>query len=60
MPLTQEALDEVAGLSEVMTVGEEFLPAAVKRKCEQIIANVDDIKPMEAADSYLFLKAHYN
>ena len=50
MPLSQEALDEVARVSEVMTVGDEFLPAAVKTECERIIPDV----------SYLFLKAHYN
>lgn len=47
-------------MSGVMTFGEDFLPAAVRTECERIIPDVDGIKPIDAADTFLFLKAHYN
>ena len=47
-------------MSDVMTVGEDFLPAAVRTECERIIPDVDGIKPTDAADTFLFLKANYN
>lgn len=59
LPVTEEALDEVAQLSSVMTVGEDFLSPNVRAECERIIPDIDGVKPMDAADAYLFLKAHY-
>ena len=47
-------------MSGVMIVGEDFLPAAVRTESERIIPDVDDIKPKDAADTFLFLKANYN
>ena len=47
-------------MSCVMTVGEDFLPAAVRTECERIIPDVDGIKPTDAADTFLLLKANYN
>lgn len=37
-----------------------FLPAAVRTEGERIIPDVDGIKPTDAADTFLFLKANYN
>lgn len=44
----------------VMTVGEDFLPAAVRTECERIIPDVDGIRPTDTTDTFLFLKANYN
>ena len=44
-------------LSGVMTVGEDFLSPHVRAECERIIPDIDGVKPMDAADTYLFLKA---
>lgn len=57
--LTQEALDEVAKLSGVMSVGDDYLPKSVREECERIVPNIDGVKPTEAADAYLFLKTKY-
>lgn len=57
--ITDEALDEVRELSGVMDVGEDFLDADVRRECERIIPDIDQVKPADAADTYLFLKHHY-
>ena len=43
----------------VMTVGEDFLSPHVREECERIISDIDGVKPMDAADTYLFLKANY-
>ena len=42
-----------------MTVGEDFLSPHVRAECERIIPDIDGVKPMDAADTYLFLKANY-
>ena len=44
-------------MSGVMTVGDDFLTATVRTECERIIQGVDGIKPTDAADTFLFLKA---
>ena len=56
LPITDEALDEVRELSGVMDVGEDFLDADVRRECERIVPEIDQVEP---ADTYLFLKHHY-
>ena len=42
-----------------MDVGEDFLDADVCRECERIVPEIDQVKPADAADTYLFLKHHY-
>lgn len=59
MQVTQETLDEVATLSGVMSVGDDYFPSSVREECERIVPNIDGVKPAEAADAYLFLKAHH-
>lgn len=59
LQVTQEALDEVATISGVMSVGDDYLPKSVREECERVVPNIDGIKPAEAADAYLFLKANY-
>lgn len=56
LQVTQEALDELAKLSGVMSVGDDYLPKSVREECEQIVPNIDEVKPNEAADAHLFLK----
>lgn len=59
MPVSQEALEEVRELSGVITVGDDYLPADVRAECKRIIHEVHEVKPEDASDTYLFLKAHY-
>ena len=59
LQVTQEALDEVAKLSGVMSVGDDYLPKSVREEYERIVPNIDGVKPTEAADAYLFLKTKY-
>ena len=35
LQVTQEALDEVATLSGVMSVGDDYLPSSVREECER-------------------------
>ena len=55
-----ESLNEVAILSDMITVGNDYLEPSVRLDCEHIISYVTMIHPAEAADAYLFLKAHSN
>ena len=57
--MTKEILDEVATISGVMTYGDDYLPQHVRAECERIIPHMNEVKPAEAADTFLFLKAHY-
>jgi len=56
LQVTQEALDEEATLSGVMSVRDDYLPKSVREECELIVPNIDGMKP---ADAYLFLKTKY-
>ena len=56
--VTKAALDEVATLSEVMSVGDDYLSPAV-RECKRVIPAINDVKPSDAARTYIFLKMHY-
>ena len=58
-PVTNQALDEVAEVSGVMTVGDDFLSCDVRRECERVIPSVENVEAIDAADTYLFLKANY-
>ena len=40
-------------------VGEDFIHPEVCRECERIIPEIDQVKPCDAADTYIFLKHHY-
>lgn len=53
--VTVEALDEVAELSQVMTVGDDFLTPAVRAECERVVPEIGD-----AATTFLFLKTYFN
>ncbi|XP_028412940.1 uncharacterized protein LOC114535818 [Dendronephthya gigantea] len=59
LPVTHQALDEVAEISGVMDVGDDFLSHSVRRECERVIPNIENVKAIDAADTYLFLKANY-
>jgi len=58
--VSEHALNEVAELSGVLQEGSDYLPQDVIERCERIIPAVDKVKPRDAADTYLFLKAHYH
>ena len=59
LPITEEALADVREVSGVMDVGEDFIDPDVRRECERIIPEIDQVKPCDAADTYIFLKHHY-
>ena len=54
-----ESLNEVAELSGVIEVGNDYLEPDVRLECERVIPEVNIIQPDEAANAYFFLKAHY-
>jgi hypothetical protein len=52
-------LNEVCEVSGVMTEGETFLAAVIQRECERVVPEVNDIRPQDAAETYIFLKTHF-
>ena len=54
-----EMLDEVSEISGVMAHGEDYLPRHVRAECERVIPQIGDVKPVDAANTFLFLKMHY-
>ncbi len=50
----------MAEVSGVLTVEDDYLLPAVRAECERVIPDIDGVKPCNAADTFLFLKAHYN
>lgn len=59
MPITDQALVEARELSGVMDVGDDFIEPDVRHECERVIPEIGQVKPSDAADTYLFLKHHY-
>ena len=57
--MSTEDLDEVAALSGIMAYGDDYLEPTVRENCKQIMPEVENVLPKDAADSYLFLKVHY-
>ena len=47
----------MAEVSGVLTVGDDYLLPAVRAECEHVIPDTDGVKPCNAADTFLFLKA---
>ena len=54
-PITLDTLNEVAELSNVMSIGEDYmyLPGNVRTECERVIPDVDGIKSTDTADAFL-------
>ena len=57
--LRKQAIDEVAQLSGVMDVGDDYLSQVVRQECERVIPELDNVKPQDAATTFIFLKNYY-
>ena len=55
--ITEEQLEEVADLSNVLEGRYDYLEPAFRRECKRHLPNPDSIEPAEAADAYRFLKS---
>ena len=40
-------------------MGDDYWPADAQAECQSIIPEVHEVKPENATDTYLFLKANY-
>ncbi|CAB4039374.1 Hypothetical predicted protein [Paramuricea clavata] len=58
--LRKQAIDEVAQLSGVMDVGDDYLSQLVRQECERVIPELDNVKPQDAATTFIFLKNYRN
>ena len=55
--ITEEQLQEVADLSDVLEGTHDYLKPAFRRECERHLPSPGSIEPAEAADAYRFLKS---
>ena len=55
--ITEEQLEEVADLSDVLEGTDDYLKPVFRRECERHLPSPDSIEPAEAADAYRFLKS---
>lgn len=54
--VTEEKLQEVASLSGVLDIEEDYLDAEFRKKCEEIISEPEKITAKDYVESYLLLK----
>lgn len=59
LPLTEDNLREVAELSGLLDVSEDFLTPEFRAECERIIPDRENIKPNECKDVFLYLKDNF-
>jgi hypothetical protein len=57
--LTGDNLREVAELSGVLAVPEEFLTPEFRAECERIIPDWENIEPNECKDVFLYSKDNF-
>ena len=56
LPLTEDDLKEAAEVSGVLNVADDFLQSDFRQICEEILPNVNEVKPSEFLEQFLFLK----
>ena len=55
--ITEEQLEEVADLSDVLDGTDDYLKPVFRRECKRHLPSPDSIERAEAADAYRFLKS---
>lgn len=58
--ITEEQLEEVADLSDVLEGTDYYLKPAFRRECERHLPSADSVEPAVAADVYRFLKTMFD
>lgn len=58
LPVTDEELQEVAILSGVLDVPDDFLSKPFRDECERIIS-LKDLTPKDCKDAFIFLKQNF-
>ena len=60
IPISDEDLEEVAQLSNVLENTDDYLPAEFRELCERVFPNVNEVLPKEASLVFLFLKQNFD
>lgn len=55
-PVSDQNLEEVAEVSNILENTNDYLDAEFRSSCETVIPDVNDITPSEAANAFCFLK----
>mgnify|MGYP002804662218 CR=1 FL=1 len=59
LPVTQDQLAEVANISGVLDIAEDFLSPEFRAKSEQIIPVPSEVEPEDTAEAYKYLKEEF-
>ncbi|XP_013403271.1 uncharacterized protein LOC106168664 [Lingula anatina] len=60
LPVTNEQLREVAEISGVLDVSDDFLEPDFRRRCERILPDIHEIEAKDFWRAYLYLKDNFN
>ena len=58
--VTEEQLREVAELSGVLQIPDDFLEPHFRAECQRLIPDAAEIEPSNVKDAYMFLKENFN
>ncbi|CAB4023493.1 Hypothetical predicted protein [Paramuricea clavata] len=58
-PVTEDQLKDVAELSGVLELDDDFIQSESREKCERIIPFPGDVEPDQCADAYVYLKDNF-
>jgi hypothetical protein len=60
IPVTGEQLEEVAQVSGVMDVEDDFLSPNFRAECERIIPYPKEVEPNECKEAFIYLKENFS
>ena len=58
-PVTEQQLQDVAEMSEVLEIDQDFVESEFRIKCERAIPFPEQVEPDQCADAYIYLKDKY-
>ena len=57
VPVTEEELQQVAELSKVLDIPDDFLDVPFRAECQRVLP-FNDIEPKDVKQAYLYIKAN--
>ena len=58
--VTEQQLEEVAELSDVLADNDDYMPADLRVQCEQVIADPLELDVADCVHAFRYLKEHLN
>ena len=57
--VSEDDLEQVAKLSNIFDNTDDYLQPEFRQKCQDIIPDVTEVQPSEAANAFLYIKANF-